>query len=237
MIDDAYFSALSSHLFLVGCGTILVVLLVGVLLNALFLHFAARLVGVESNARKAFHATLLTWLFGAFAALFAGAVLAGSSWQLALTVNLLTSIAAGAAAILIAYGVPFVRALLTYLVASLLMAIALTLAAAIGLAVWGPEGGLSGLRTKLERAVQVLKVGGPERLPSRHVAVPLSQADGLVGAVVEIDLSNGETARGTLLGVESDVLVVRERLEGGTVELRLRKENIVTLYRLERIRP
>lgn len=223
---------LSLRILLAGCVGLLLFVLVGVVINSLFIHFGARLVGHPSGWRPALQATLLTWLFGALAALFTGAVLARSSLHLAITVNLLTSAAAGAAAVLIAYRMRFLQALGVYAVASLLM---LAVAGAMvggGMMLWRPTGGWPAAWERVQDAAE--QAGVPisaDTARNEHVAspVPLSDAPRHLGKQVEVDLRNGETAIGTLLATDDDVLVVRERLPsgGGTIELRLRRERVV----------
>lgn len=65
--------------------------------------------------------------------------------------------------------------------------------------------------------------------PPEPVTVPMGQAANHVGKKVILLLNDGNKAQGTLEAVKSDALVVKQRLQGGSMSIDIQKSRIQTL--------
>ena len=73
---------------------------------------------------------------------------------------------------------------------------------------------------------------GDDTVSYRHVTHPLAHAPNLLNRKVQVVLTNGSEVFGTLEEVRADALVIRRRLNGGTMSGPVQKSRIVELQEL-----
>ncbi|MCP4590897.1 MAG: hypothetical protein GY842_09135 [bacterium] len=223
----------------VGCLVLLLALPLVLLLQALFLDLATRIVRIHDRYWTACKATLVMWAFGILYQILTSLGNVEVSPE-AMTVGLVVGALVSTLAIQLIYKCTFWQALAAYVVFLLLVilvsVILLLVLFALGVGIGGWDTG-EGILHDLPGALRegFGKVGGlfegdseepAEPTAATLVPVPPDHASRHIGKDVQIILRNGKQLSGTLEAATRETMTIRQHVSGGSISVPIRKGDV-----------